>query len=166
MEDEKKYQPLLDIEKIAPLLNKISLFGGLTPGHLALLFPLLQSVSYKAGEIIFKQGEEPTHIYIVRSGEVKIIVNIDTRPLGIVTFSEGQCFGETSAIGIQPHSASAVAVVDTELIVLTTEALLSMFEHAKDLFGLLMLNLAREACRRLQKTDEVLLHYVHKEIDR
>jgi hypothetical protein len=30
------------------------------------------------------------------------------------------------------------------------------------LFSLLMMNIARELARRLELTDEILLHYVHK----
>jgi CRP-like cAMP-binding protein len=62
-------------------------------------------------------------------------------------------------IGIQPHSASAVAVEPTELIVLPRAALFSIAESDPPLFAQLALNIAREACRRLHATDETLLHY-------
>ena len=162
MRKKKIYQKLSDNEKVTSILSKISIFGGLTKKQLNFIFTLLQSVSYKEGERIFEAGEEPTHIYIIGSGEVKIVVDINTEPLEIFSFTIGNCFGETALIGIQPHSATAVAVVDTELIVLSGEALLSIAEHDKTLFSLLMLNIAREACRRLHKTDEILLHYVHR----
>jgi len=161
MKHKKKYQPLSNMEKVLPILNKIALFGGLTTKQLNTVCTLLQSVSYKEGERIFEHGDEPTSIYIVRSGEVKIVIDADVEPLEIFAFTAGHCFGETALIGIQPHSATAIAVVDTELIILSGEALLSISEHDKTLFGVLMLNIAREACRRLHKTDEILLHYVH-----
>ena len=162
MKKEKRYQQLVEIEKIVPILNTIAIFGGLTDKQLSIVFKLLKSVSYKAGERIFEEGDEPTHIYIVRSGEIKIVIDADNEPLEIFAFTQGHCFGETALIGIQPHSATAVAVVDTELIVLSGEALLSIAECDKELFGMLLLNIAREACRRLHKTDEILLHYVHQ----
>jgi len=77
----------------------------------------------------------------------------------LVVYGVGRCFGETSAIGILPHSASAVAVEDTELIVLSTRALHRLYLEDTKLFGMLILNIAREACRRLHRTDEILLHY-------
>lgn len=160
MGEPKVYYPLFDIENILPILNKIAIFGGLSDKQLYTIFRLLQKVSYKAGDFIFKQGDSPSHIYIVRSGRIKIIADADETPLEIITFEVGDCFGETAAIGIQPHSASAVAVEDTELIVLSLAALLSIFDSDKELFGMLILNIAREACRRLHKTDEILLHYV------
>ncbi|OGX37806.1 MAG: hypothetical protein A3D87_00730 [Omnitrophica WOR_2 bacterium RIFCSPHIGHO2_02_FULL_50_17] len=160
MGEPEVYYPLFDIENILPILNKIAIFGGLSDKQLYTIFRLLQKVSYKAGDFIFKQGDSPSHIYIVRSGRIKIIADADETPLEIITFEVGDCFGETAAIGIQPHSASAVAVEDTELIVLSLAALLSIFDSDKELFGMLILNIAREACRRLHKTDEILLHYV------
>jgi len=51
---------------------------------------------------------------------------------------------------------------DTKLIVLSRQTLLSIFNLDKEIFGILILNIAREACRRLHDTDEILLHYVCK----
>jgi len=51
---------------------------------------------------------------------------------------------------------------DTKLIALSRNALLSLFKSDLELFSILILNIAREACRRLHKTDEILLHYVLK----
>lgn len=161
MGESKVYYPLFDIENVLPILSKIAIFGGLSDKQLYTIFRLLQKVSYKAGEFIFKQGDSPNHIYIIRSGEVKIVADAEEAPLEIITFGVGDCFGETAVIGIQKHSAGALAVEDTELIILSRPALLSIFDSDKELFGLLILNIAREACRRLHKTDEILLHYVH-----
>ena len=53
MTEEKKYMPLLEVENVLSILNKISLFGGLSEKQLYSLFKLLKTVSYKSGEIIF-----------------------------------------------------------------------------------------------------------------
>jgi CRP-like cAMP-binding protein len=157
---EKQLSALLDIEEIQPILSKISIFAGLSQNQLYTLFQLLEKARYKAGENIFNEGEQPSHIYIVQSGRVKLVVDAKQTPLELIVFEEGQCFGETSVIGIQPHAATAVSVKDTELIVLSRKALLSLFKTDLELFSILILNIAREACRRLHKTDEILMHYV------
>jgi CRP-like cAMP-binding protein len=157
---ERPSFPLLDVEDVRPILNEISIFAGLSEKQLHTLFRLLEKAHYKAGETIFEQGSRPSHIYIVRSGSVKLVVNAEQIPLELIVFEEGQCFGETSVIGIQPHAATAITVEDTELIVLPRSALLSLFKSDLELFSILILNIAREACRRLYKTDEILLHYV------
>lgn len=162
MTNEKALLPFSDIAHILPILNKIGIFGGLSDAELAVVFRKLESVSYEADEIIFAAGDAPTHIYIIRSGTIKLIADIHNEPLEIVAFSVGECFGETALIGIQPHSATAIAIEKSELLVLTGESLLSLYHTNKDVFGMLILNIAREACRRLHKTDAVLLHYVQQ----
>ncbi|MCP4261644.1 MAG: cyclic nucleotide-binding domain-containing protein [Planctomycetes bacterium] len=159
-DDEKQLLPLLDIEEILPVLNKISIFAGLSEKQLYTLFQLLEKGQYKAGENIFNEGQKPSHIYIVQSGRVKLVVDAKETPLELIVFEEGQCFGETAVIGIQTHAATAISVEDTELIVLSRKALLSLFKTDLELFSILILNIAREACRRLHKTDEILMHYV------
>jgi CRP-like cAMP-binding protein len=151
--------PLLDIARVLSVLNKISLFGGLDDTQLYTLFRHLGSAHYRAGEAVFRQGDPPTHIYIVLSGRVKIITEVDHTPMELVVYGEGQCFGETAAIGILAHSATALAEADTELIVLPVPALRDVSHESPALFGMLMYNIAREACRRLHRTDEIFLHY-------
>jgi len=159
MTEKKVHERLMDIERVVPILNKISLFGGLSDKQLYALFQLLQLVSYKSGEYVFKQGDQPSHIYIIIRGTIKIIAEEEGTPLELITFSEGQSFGETAVIGVQPQSASALAIEDTDLIVLSRETLLSLSESDPEVFGTLILNIAREACRRLHNTDETILHY-------
>jgi len=132
-EDSRSYA-LLDIDEVAPILSEISIFAGLSDAQLYKLFGLLRKTSYKAGERVFSEGDQPSHIYIVQSGSMKLVVNCDDTPLELILFEEGQCFGETSV--------------------------LSLYKSNLEMFSTLILNIAREACRRLAKTDEILLHYV------
>ena len=159
---KKTYEPLLDIENVLAILNKISIFAGLSESQLYTLFQLLHKVTFRANESIFEQGDQPDHIYIVKKGKVKLVVWEDETPLELIVFEEGHCFGEASVIGIQPHKGSAIAVTDIELIVLSKKALMSIYESDKELFGILILNIAREVCRRLHSTDDILLHYLLK----
>jgi CRP/FNR family transcriptional regulator, cyclic AMP receptor protein len=152
----------LDDESILPVLNKIAIFGALTDKQIYKIFCLLRKLTFKGDEYIFKQGDEPENIWIILKGRVKIVVESEVGTLELAEFGVGQCLGDTAVIGIQRHTASAIAVEDTVLLVLPRSALLSMFDHDKELFGLLMMNIAREACRRLGHADEILLHYVER----
>ena len=160
MPDKKIYSPLTDTESVLSVLDKIAIFGGLSNEQLHNVFSLLKKVTYNKNEIIFKQGEPPSHIYIVRSGKVKLYIEVDQAKLELIEFDVGSCFGESSLIGIQAHTASALAVEETELIVLSGQTLLSLYESNKDIFGMIILNIARETCRRLHQADDALLHYV------
>jgi len=157
----KEMEPLLKIDDVLPILDEISIFGGLSEIQLYKIFRLLKRVHYAEQELIFRQGDKPSYIYIVISGHVRLVFDVEDHPLSMGEFGPGACFGETALIGIQSHSASTLAVEPTELLVLSKEALMSLFEDDKELFGLLILNIAREASRRLHQTDELLLHYIH-----
>lgn len=152
----------LAIGNILPILNKVSVLAGLSDEQLYSVFRLLERVSYKAGEVIFRQGEKPSHIYIVESGRIRLSVTNGEANLELAVFDEGQCFGEASVIGIRPHSVTAAAAEDTELIVLSRKALMSIYETDPRLFSMLILNIAREACRRLHASSESLLYYMSK----
>jgi CRP-like cAMP-binding protein len=156
---EKQRFPLLNVETVLPVLNKIAVFGALDESQLYTVFRLLEVETYRAGEVIFEQGESPSHIRIIRKGRVHIVEDLRGTPLELYAFGVGDCFGETSVIGILPHTASAVALADTELLVVPRQKLFALYHSDPKLFGLLILNIAREACRRLNRTEEVMLHY-------
>lgn len=163
MTDHKIYMPLLDIENVLPMLSEIPIFAGLSEKQLYWLFRSLKTVTYDPGEEVFQQGSEPSHIYIVRSGRIKLVVQQDQTCFELMVLDKGHCLGEASVIGIQPHAATAGAMEKSELIVLSRQALLSIYQSDLELFGILILNIAREVCRRLHASDEILLHYVHKQ---
>ena len=162
MIDQKIYTPLKDVEYVISILNKIAIFGGLTEKQLFEVFKLLKKVDYASGEYVYKQGDAASYIYIIKKGEVKLSVDNGHDSYELISYSAGDCFGETSVIGIQSHSSSALAVTDTELIILEHGSLLSLFERDKELFGMLILNIAREMSRRLNKSDEILAQYLLK----
>lgn len=157
--DSSKEQPLLDYEAVIEILNQIALFGALNDEQLYKVFKLLKKISYKKGSFIFNQGDSPKNIFIVLSGKVELVLDANGEYLVKGLLEEGQCFGETAVIGIEKHSASAVAADDTQLIVFSRQDLFSLWETDKDLFTMLVLNIAREACRRLSNSDKILLHY-------
>ena len=154
---EKTYHPLAHIEEVLPLLSKIPVFGGLSDQQFHEIFKLLKTVKYGAGELIYKRGDASSHIYIIKQGEVKMMLDSEGVSVELVSFKDGDCFGETSVIGIQSHSSSALVVKPTELIVLEPGILLNIFETDKELFGMLILNIARETARRLHQSNEALV---------
>ena len=68
--------------------------------------------SYDAGETIFEVGSPATHMFVVKEGEVDIIVNDMT----VETAGEGMIFGEMALIDDKPRSATAKAKTDCHLV--------------------------------------------------
>lgn len=156
---EKYRLPLIDIENVLPILNQISILGGLDDAQLYTIFHLLEVEHYHKGEAVFQQGDSPSHIRVIRSGRVRLVEDVDGTPMELHEFGTGACFGETSVMAIHPHTASAIALEETELLVIPRDKLFALYHTDPGLFGMLMMNIAREACRRLNKTEDIMLHY-------
>ncbi|BDU50737.1 cyclic nucleotide-binding domain-containing protein [Haliovirga abyssi] len=156
------FYPLIDIDKVVPIINRISIFGGLNDLQLYRIFGVLNSVYYKKDEIIFKQGDSPSNIYIINSGKVKLYFEKENEIFELIEFGVGSCFGETALIGIQPQSATAIATEDVELLIISKKALMKLAKEDKDIFSRVILNIARETCRRLSQAENVELHYFLK----
>ncbi len=156
MTERKPQEPLLAVEKVLPILDKIAVFGGLTESQLYKVFKQLKQIHYEPNEVVFEEGDSASYIYIVQSGAVRLVFDAKQDALLKAMLGPGNCFGETSLIGIQPHSVTAIAEQKLELLVLSGGALNDLMLEDQELFAMLVLNIARESCRRLFKTNEQL----------
>ena len=67
---------------------------------------------FKAGAIIFGEGDPAAELFVVKSGTVEIRIGSHL----IDTLGERSIFGEMALIDGRPRSATAIAHADTELI--------------------------------------------------
>lgn len=149
----------LEIEEFLDLKPSTTILGGLSDDQVLALLKQMEVQKVADGQAIFARGEPASAIYIVLRGAVRLDFGDDQHPLSQIEFLPGDCFGETSVIGIQPHSAGAIARDKVTLLKLTTPTLYNLYETDTKLFTLLLLNVAREACRRLHHTDSLFLAY-------
>lgn len=106
------------------------------------------------GELLFKQGDPPDEVYLVKSGKIEIFVNDgeSKKRLNIVT--EGEFLGEMAIIDGRPRSASAAALEDSTVIIIDRKSLLKQIEE-DPLLGALITTLVRrlrEMDRKLSRT--------------
>ena len=74
----------------------------------------------KAGDLIFREGDEAHELFVIKSGQVRI-------QLGNRTLTElraDDIFGEMALIDNEPRSATAVAITDVELVPVTEKQFL------------------------------------------
>lgn len=152
-----RFSPLKNCREVYSILSQIAIFGGATEVQQEEIFRRLESGIIPKGEHIFHKGDDASHIYIVKSGEVELSipgneVTIQKKKLGI-----GECFGQVALMSMQPHAVSAMACETSEIIVLSRRALHQLRHEDITLFALLMMNIARELARRLIFTDKMLL---------
>ena len=157
----RTFVPLIDTESVFLILSKIAIFGGFLERQLHEIFKYLEQGVFKKGEYIFQRDDDPTYIYIVKKGKIDLLIIKQEVIFKKKTLSVGDCFGEASLMAMHKHTATAIALEDSEVMVLSRRALLQLRKEDTELFSLLMMNIARELARRLELTDELLLHYVH-----
>jgi CRP/FNR family cyclic AMP-dependent transcriptional regulator len=66
----------------------------------------------KAGDVIFREGDEATELFVIKSGQVRIQIGNRT----VAEFGQDSIFGEMALIDSEPRSATAIATNDVELV--------------------------------------------------
>ena len=155
------YTTLEDARSVLSILSRISVWGGLTDEQREKIYRRLEVGSFAKGECVFRKGEQPSHIFILRSGKIEIVTSDGDVSVRKETVEPGGCFGVIALMAVQTYSGTAMAAEDTELLVLSRQAMLDLYHEDTRLFALLMMNIAREIARKLTMTDEVLLQYAH-----
>jgi CRP/FNR family cyclic AMP-dependent transcriptional regulator len=69
-------------------------------------------LEFKAGEVIFREGDAASEFFVIQSGKVDI--RLGNRSLG--TLSDHDIFGEMALIDAAPRSATAIAATDVKLV--------------------------------------------------
>jgi len=75
---------------------------------------LLPLTLFKAGEVIFREGDAPGAVYAIVSGAV--VISKEGRQLA--TLGREDVFGDMALIDEAPRSATAIATADTECYVI------------------------------------------------
>lgn len=105
--------------------------------------------AYEAGEQIFQVGDPDAVLYYVKEGEVDLMFN------GVVleTVTKGGIFGEKSLIDENPHTTSANAKTDCEIVEVDEKKFLFLV-HETPTFALTVM---RTMAKRTRKVMELAL---------
>jgi len=138
-----------DVKDVS-LLSQVHLFSKLEPAQLDELLAKMSRLEYRQGEIIFHQGDPGSILYIIISGQVKIVsTSAEGDEIILAILTEGDFFGELSLLDQEPRSASAVAMVPAQTLTLRRSDFLDFITRypsvADDVLAVLS--------RRLRRTD-------------
>lgn len=115
-------------------------FGVLTGNNVATKF-------VKAGGIIFREGDEATELYVIKSGQVRIQLGNRT----LTELGPDNIFGEMALIDNEPRSASAVAVADVEIVPIDERQFLFLVSQTP-YFALKVMRVLAQRLRKSNKT--------------
>ena len=141
----------------AEFLGRIGLFGALDNNALEQLAASLKTTMKEPGVFVFREGDASDGMYVVLHGELEVVkrssVGVDAR---VSLLGDGDWFGEMSLIDMQPRSASVRSLASSRLLAISPSDLEALYRHDAKSYHLLVLNIARELCRRLRVADGVL----------
>lgn len=114
--------------------------------------------NYKAKEIIFRQGENPTKIYFINKGKVKVYkINEDGKEYITKLVVPGEFFGLTPILNNTEYEEWAECVLDAEVISILKEEFLDLLHSNKDVANKFIQILANNVSER----EEQLLHMAY-----
>ncbi len=108
-----------------------------------------KNLHFKKGDVIFNEQDEKEEMYLIDSGEIKIVKTIGDVDVNIAYLSSGDFFGEMTLITGSRRVASAIAFTDCNLHVMDKEAFMSNITNNRDFVNRVLVTLAR----RLEETD-------------
>lgn len=93
---------------------------------------------FSSGSTIFAEGDAGDCAYIIEAGQVEIATSNKDDKIVLAQLGKGDLFGEMSLIDGLPRNASAQALVDTTLTVVTNDQIESRLQDADPVLGLLI----------------------------
>lgn len=79
------------------------------------MHPIASEETFSDGQLIFKEGSPGDWVYLILSGSVEIIKDVEGRKVTIEILKEGEVFGELGFLGGIKRTAAAKAVGETTL---------------------------------------------------
>jgi CRP/FNR family transcriptional regulator, cyclic AMP receptor protein len=76
----------------------------------------MQSVAFRAGDWIVREGDEGDTAFFIINGSVDVVVGQGAKSKIVGTLRTGEVFGEMCLIEPGPRSATVVATADTECL--------------------------------------------------
>ncbi len=85
---------------------------------------------FKAGDIVFRQGDHADRLYVIGSGEVDVIRETPGQPDTVLTrLGKDQFFGEVGILSDTPRTATVRAVTDVEALSIHRNYFTSLFSY-------------------------------------
>jgi CRP-like cAMP-binding protein len=142
---------------IEEVLSKVPAFANLAPRELKEVAAIVHKREYRAGEPVFYQGDPGLGMYIVKDGEVSIVIQgKDGNERELALFGDGDFFGELALLDESPRSANAVCKTECTLIGFFRPDLFELIEKNTTLGIKIVLKLAEIVAQRLRHTDKEL----------
>lgn len=122
------------VAEVSEFLEGLSLFSKLSESSALILARECRFKHVEKGEILFFQSDPSEAAYIVRTGNISIILNSsDGREMVINEMHSGDLFGELGILTKKSRSTSAIARTKSELLIVPRQVFLNVIEKEPQL---------------------------------
>jgi len=139
-------------------LENLTFTQGLEPAHLQRIAEMATPMQWGVGEMVFREGEVGSLLYMVEQGRVAIEVTVPGRgQVTILTVGPGEVFGWTSLFYQRPKTAAARTTVPTRALAINASLLRELCDSEPRLGYAVTKRLLRVVSERLKATRLQLL---------
>ncbi len=138
-----------DLSPLFKDLIQVELFGGLSDEDFEALAKTAALRHGEAGERLVEQGKIQDRMFIILSGEARVLVN----GILVATLSGQSLVGEMEFLDMLPASADVVLVNETDIIELNNDSLNDLMEKQPRLGYVIMRRIAEIECQRLRASN-------------
>lgn len=111
---------------------------------------------FPAGAVVFEEGDPGSRMYVIRSGEVRILKRVGAREIELARLGPGEAFGEMALLDRRPRSAAAVVASPARLLEIDEGA----FSELVTRNGEIALRLLRRLSARLRDADRQIRNFL------
>jgi hypothetical protein len=122
-----------DESTLAELLSSVEIFSPLTSAELNALASNARGHVFAPGEIIIREGDSGSSMFVVSRGSVDVRVESNGTSRTLKRLSEGDFFGEMGLFTGEPRTANVVAADETEVLEIGHDAMKGLFETNPEL---------------------------------
>ena len=143
--------------ELKELFTLVPIFAGLNDEALNSLIERVRTFDYSPDNIVITEGTLGDTLYVITEGAVEVVKHLDLpNETVIATLKVKETFGEMCIIEPVVRSASVRALDEpTVLFALHSSDLHRLYKINPEQFSILILNIARDICRRLRQVDEL-----------
>ena len=140
---------------VARMFRTFPIFQGLADDQLAVLLPLARARAFGRGEVIFREGDPPAHLWLVVRGLVKIVRRAGDRDLILEILGPTDTFGEVAVYDGIPYPATAVSAESSTVLSIPRDGFFAALERHPDLARGLLRELTRHLRIVTRRLDEL-----------
>jgi CRP-like cAMP-binding protein len=135
------------------LFKQVGIFSGLSDDQLMHVANLCREVTHSKGDMIVREKEPSTDLYIIREGTVEVSLGtpLMSGPTPIIHLGKGQIFGEVALVDRGLRSATVNALSDgTVLYAISREDFVTLCDEDTHIGYIVMGNIAADLSFKLR----------------